>query len=83
MMMTTNLAVLAFAGTSCGMFAWCNARRREEARGMAVAVAGMKMLNDKKAKEKDEERRRAEEAERLARELEEEKRRNKRWYKWW
>jgi hypothetical protein len=52
MVMTTNLAVAGFAATSMAMHYWCDQRRQEEAKGMALAIAGMKMLNEKKSKEK-------------------------------
>jgi hypothetical protein len=62
MVMTTNLAVAGFAATSMAMHYWCDQRRQEEAKGMALAIAGMKMLNEKKSKEKIE----AEEANKAA-----------------
>lgn len=54
MVMTTNLAVGGFAVTSLAMHYWCDQRRQEEAKGMALAIAGMKMLNEKRSKEKAE-----------------------------
>ena len=78
--MTTNYAVVSFAVASVGMYTWCENRRREEAKGMAAAVAGMKMLHDKK----DREERERKEALALAVKKEEEDRiRNKKWYKPW
>jgi len=52
MLATTNWAVGGFCVTSSLMYYWCEQRRLEEAKGMAAAVAGMKMLNEKRAKEK-------------------------------
>lgn len=52
MLSASNWAVAGFALTSMSMYYWCDQRRREEAKGMAAAVAGMKMLNEKKAREK-------------------------------
>ena len=49
---TTNIAVGAFALTSLSMFYWCTERRKKEASGMAQAMAGMRMLNEKKARDK-------------------------------
>jgi len=77
---TANWAVGAFALASGGVYTWCQGRRREEAKGMAAAVVGMKMLHEKKAREEaekkraDEERRRAEEEARI---------KSKRWWKVW
>lgn len=80
MWMTTNWAVGGFSTTALGMFYWCQERRKEEARGMAAAVAGMKMLHEKRAKE-DAEQRMVEEQTKL---MEEEARiKQKRWYKPW
>jgi hypothetical protein len=73
MMLTTNLAVGVFAATGCGMYFWCDQRRKEETRGMAMAVAGMKALNAKKSKEKAEAEAAAAEA---ARQAEEQKKAN-------
>jgi Protein of unknown function (DUF3767) len=77
---SSNYAVGAFAFAAIGMYTWCEQRRKKEAQGMAMAVAGMKMLNDKKAREKA-----AEEAAEAAatKAAEEERQRNKRWYKIW
>ena len=77
---TTNFAVAGFALTSSGMYYWCDQRRKEEAKGIAMAVAGMKMLHEKKAKEKAAEE--AAQAEAAAK-AEEERKRNQRWYKLW
>jgi Protein of unknown function (DUF3767) len=79
MVATTNYAVGTFALAASGMHYWCNRRQREEARGMAAAVAGMKMLNDRKARERADE----EAAEAVRLKIEEEKRRNQKWYKLW
>ena len=54
MLLTSNLAVGSFCVTASGMYYWCTKRKQEEARGMAMAVAGMKLLNEKKAREKAE-----------------------------
>jgi hypothetical protein len=58
------------------MYTWCESRRKEEQKGMAAAVIGMKMLNEKKARE-----RAAGEAAQKAREHAKEK--DKPWYKVW
>ncbi|KAK5939654.1 hypothetical protein PMZ80_008033 [Knufia obscura] len=77
---TTNYAVATFALAATGMHVWCSRRRAEEAKGMAAAVVGMKMLHEKRAREEaekkklDEERRRLEEEERI---------RSKRWWNPW
>lgn len=76
---TANYAVGTFAIASLGMYTWCQSRRREEAKGMALAVAGMKMLHEKKAREEAEEKAKASEA---AQKLKEEDK-NKPWYKVW
>jgi cytochrome c oxidase assembly protein subunit 20 len=61
-----NFAVAGFAIFSMGQYAWCESRRREEAKGMALAVIGMKKLEEKRRREKEtEEARAAAEAERL------------------
>ena len=73
---TANWAVGAFCLSAGGMYAWCEQRRKEEQKGMAAAVIGMKMLNEKKAKE-----RAVEEAAQKA--AEEAEKRNKPWYKVW
>lgn len=78
-----NWAVGAFASTAIGLHIWCDMRRKEEAKGIAAAVTGMKMLHEKKAKEEVERKRLLAEEERRRLEEEEERRRNKRWYKWW
>ncbi|KAK5454359.1 hypothetical protein LTS15_006359 [Exophiala xenobiotica] len=80
MVATTNYAVGAFALTAGGMYAWCEQRRKEEQRGIAQAVIGMKVLQEKRAREKA-----AEEAAvaAKAKEAEEERKRNQRWYKFW
>ena len=79
MVATTNYAVGSFAIAASGMYYWCTERQREEARGMAKAVAGMKMLNDKKARERAEEE--ALQAARTRSELE--RKQNQKWYKFW
>ncbi len=48
-----NFAAACFAVMSMGQYAWCESRRREEARGMALAVIGMKKLQEKKQREKE------------------------------
>jgi ribosomal protein S12 methylthiotransferase accessory factor YcaO len=76
MLVTTNWAVGTFAVSAIGMYQWCQYRRREEGKGMVAAVKGMQLLNEKKAKE----RAIAEAAEKAA---EEERQRNKNWWKVW
>lgn len=81
--MTTNYAVASFAAATCGMFYWCQKRRSDEARGIAAAVAGMKMLHEKKAREEREEKERLRIAEEVRKAAEEEQRRNRSWWKVW
>ncbi|RMZ90888.1 hypothetical protein DV736_g1882, partial [Chaetothyriales sp. CBS 134916] len=64
MLLTTNIAVVAFSATSMAMYKWCRDRQQEEAKNMALALNGMRLLNEKKAREKAE----AEEAARKAEE---------------
>lgn len=52
MLATTNWAVGGFSVTAMGMYYWCEQRRKQEAKGIAAAMAGMKMLNEKKARDK-------------------------------
>jgi hypothetical protein len=54
MWLTSNWAVGGFALTSLSMYYWCDQRRKQEAKGMAAAMIGMKMLQEKQAKEKAE-----------------------------
>lgn len=54
MLATSNWAVGGFCATSSAMYYWCERRRIQEAKSMALAVAGMKMLNEKRAREKAE-----------------------------
>ncbi|KIV89702.1 hypothetical protein PV10_07083 [Exophiala mesophila] len=75
---SANYAVATFVLTSGVMYYWCDQKRREESRGMAIAVAGMKLLHEKKAREKAE----AAAAQEAARKAEEEARRRS-WYKFW
>lgn len=77
---TSNYAAATFVLTASGMYYWCEKRRQEEAKGMAAAVVGMRMLHEKKAK--DEAERKKQELDRGRRE-EEERIRNKRWWKPW
>ena len=87
-----NWTVGVFTVTALGMYTWCERRRRQEAQGMAQAVAGTaagmteeeKKLQEKKKKEEQEAREKAEAVARLA----EEERRKKSWtnlnnYKFW
>jgi hypothetical protein len=46
-----------------GQYAWCESRRKEEARGIALAVIGMKKLEEKRQREKQEEEAKAAAAE--------------------
>lgn len=61
------------------MYYWCEQRKRKEAQGIAAAMQGLKMLNEKKAREKAE----AAEAEAALLKAEEERKRNQKWYKLW
>lgn len=80
---TSNFAVGAFAASSVGMFYWCQSRRREEARGMAAAVAGMKMLHEKRAKEEAAEKEKQKAAEEARKQAEEKAKKSKSWWKVW
>ena len=59
MRVAANFAVAGFAVMSMGQYAWCESRRKEEAKGMALAVIGMKKLQEKKRLEKEAEEARA------------------------
>ncbi|KAJ9609358.1 hypothetical protein H2200_005685 [Cladophialophora chaetospira] len=79
---TANFAVVGFTLSASGMYYWCDRRRKEEARGMAMAVQGMKMLHEKRAREKAA----SEETARVAaasKAEEEARRRKEQWYKFW
>jgi hypothetical protein len=77
---TTNWSVAGFSVVASAMYYWCDQRRREEAKGMAMAVVGMKKLHEKKAREKAE----AEAAQKAAAaKAEEERLRKQSWYKFW
>ena len=79
MVATTNYAVGSFSIVAGAMYYWCNERRKQEAQGMAAAVAGMKVLNERKARE-----RAAEEAAQAVKlKVEEERKQNQPWYKFW
>lgn len=80
---TANYAVGTFAVVGCGMYTWCIRRQKEEAKGIALAVEGMRKLNQKKAKEEAERKAKEEESRLQKAREEEERRRNKTWYKWW
>ena len=73
-LVTSSFAVTGFALASMGMYKWCTNRRADEARGMALAQAGMKALQEKRKREAAEE---AEKEEQL-RKFEEA---NRPWYK--
>jgi hypothetical protein len=77
MWLTTNFAVGAFGLSSTLMYYWCDQRRRQEATGMAAAMIGMKMLQEKQAKEKAE-------AEAAALKMQEEEKLKKKqsWWPW-
>lgn len=74
-----NLAAVGFAVMSMGQYAWCESRRKEEAQGMALAIIGMKKLQEKRRLEKEAEEAKAE-AERLA---EEQRKRQKSSWSFW
>jgi hypothetical protein len=57
-----------------GQYAWCESRRREESRGIALAVIGMKKLHDKAQREKEAEEARLAAAKAEAERLKEEQR---------
>lgn len=80
---SSQWAVGAFATTAIGLHVWCDNRRKEEAKGIAAAVTGMKMLHEKRAREEADQKRLLAEQSRRKLEEEEERQRNKRWYKWW
>ena len=79
MLVTSNYAVGAFALSASAQYYWCTQRQREENKGMAQAVRGMQMLNEKAARERAQKQ--AAEADRLK--AEEEQRQNRSWYKFW
>lgn len=83
LLMTSNYAVMTFALVSGGNYWWCESRRREEAKGIAAAVAGMKMLHEKKAREETERKKQAEATRLRLQKEEEERRKASTWYKWW
>lgn len=76
---TTSYSVGTFAVTACGMKVWGDRRQREEAKGIAAAVTGMKMLHEKRDREAKEKKMKEEEDKRRR---EEEERKRKSW-KWW
>ena len=80
---SSHFVVGTFCVTALGLYKWCDMRRQEEARGMAAAVTGMKMLHEKKAKEEAERKRQKVEDDRRRLEEEEQRRKNKSWYKRW
>lgn len=80
---SANYAVGGFVVASSGMYYWCDQRRKGEARGMAAAVVGMKMLHEKKAKEQAAKEAAEATAAAAKAEAEAEAKRNKRWYKVW
>ena len=49
----THLAAIGFGFISMGQYAWCESRRKNEAKGIALAVIGMKKLQEKKQREKE------------------------------
>ena len=52
----TNITVFSFALISCGHYVWCESQRRKEAQGMALAVVGMRQLQEKKRREEEDKR---------------------------
>jgi Protein of unknown function (DUF3767) len=79
-----NFAAAGFAIMSMGQYAWCESRRKEEAKGMAMAVIGMKKLQEKKRMEKEAEEAKAIAAAAEAKRLAEEKQRKEKssWSFW-
>ena len=77
-----NFGVVGFVALSTGQYMWCESRRREEARNMAMAVVGMKKLQEKKRREEEAEKAKqaAADAERKA---EEERVTRQRSWKFW
>jgi len=75
-----NIAVAAFLAGAVGQYTWCERRRREEQRGIALALQGLKLYNERKAKEENAEKLKAvaEEAKRR-----EEQMNRKSWYNIW
>ena len=80
-----NFSVAGFAITSLVQYTWCESRRKEEAKGMALAVIGMKKLQEKRQREKEAEEAKAEakaEAERLAEEQRQKQKQKSSWSFW-
>ena len=75
-----NIAVGGWFVGAVGMYAWCDKRRREEQRGIALAMQGLKLYNDRIAKEEKAEKMKAiaEEAR-----LREDQMNKKSWYNIW
>jgi hypothetical protein len=72
--------VVACLVGSVGNYYWCDKRRREEQRGIALALQGLKLYNERKANEESAEKLKAiaEEAK-----LREERMNKKSWYNVW
>lgn len=75
-----NIAVASAVVGAMAQYAWCDQRRREEQKGIALAMQGLKLYNEKRSKE--------EAAEKLKAVAEEAKQREealskKSWYKVW
>lgn len=79
-----NLAAAGFVVVSLGQYTWCESRRREEAKGMALAVIGMKKLQEKRQREKDAEEAKAAAAKAEVERLAEEQRQKQKssWSSW-
>lgn len=75
----SQFAVGTFTLVAGGMYTWCQHRRKEEAKGMALAVQGMKMLHEKKRKEEEVLRLKTEE-EKILKQEEEERQKKRRWF---
>jgi actin-related protein len=75
-----NIAVGTAFVSAVGMYTWCDQRRREEAKGIDLAMRGLKAYNQKQAREEKEEKLKAIAEEARGREQELSK---KSWYKVW
>lgn len=76
-----NFSVAGFAIVSLAQYTWCQSKRKEEAKGIALAVIGMKKLQEKKQREKEAEEAQAE-AERLAEEQRQKQKQKSSWSFW-
>lgn len=77
---SSHIAVAGCFAGAVGMYAWCDKRRREEQRGIALAMQGLKTYNDRMANEEKAEKMKAIAGEAK---LREERLNKKSWYNIW